>query len=159
MPTAKIESRASVLGHPLHPALIHFPIAALVMLVASDVAFVVAGDAFWARASYWLACVGVGFGVLSGIAGSIDLFTVRRIRKLVTAWAHGILAVMMLSLAAFNLMLRWEDAAVNIWPWGIYMSFLTLGLIKITGFLGAQLVYEYGVGVDVKEATQRDVRP
>ncbi|RUO34246.1 DUF2231 domain-containing protein [Aliidiomarina sanyensis] len=159
MPTAKIESRAAVLGHPVHPALIHFPIAALIMLVASDLAYVFTQDAFWARASYWLAFIGVMFGAISGLAGSIDLFTVRRIRKLVTAWAHGILAVMMLSLAACNFMLRWDDMAANIIPWGLYMSLLTAGLIKITGFLGAQLVYEYGVGVDITEATQRDVRP
>lgn len=159
MPTAKIESRAAIMGHPLHPALIHFPIAALIMLLASDLAYLFTADPFWARASFWLAAVGVLFGGISGLAGSVDLFTVARIRKLVTAWAHGLLAVMLLSLAAFNFLVRWHDAAANIWPWGLYMSALTVLLIKVTGFLGAQLVYEYGVGVDIQEATQRDVRP
>src|SRR5690554_2262146 len=96
-PHIKIESRASLRGHPLHPVLIHFPIAALVMLLFTDLAYVVTDDPFWSRAGYWLSLTGVVFGTLSGIAGAIDLFLVGRIRRLVTAWAHGILAVMMLS--------------------------------------------------------------
>lgn len=160
MPNAKIESRAALRGHPLHPVLIHFPIAALVMLLLSDLAFVFTGDLFWARAGFYLAATGATLGAVSGLAGAIDLFTVRRIRRLVTAWAHGILAVMLLSLAAFNFMLRWgPEPEALIMPWGLYTSLLTTLLISITGFLGGQLVYEYGVGVDVVEATTRDVKP
>lgn len=160
MPYAKIESRAAVKGHPLHPVLIHFPIAALLMLLLTDIVYLLSGDPFWARAGFYLAAVGVILGAVSGLAGSIDLFTVARIRRLVTAWAHGIMAVMLLSLAAFNFMLRWgPDPAALIFPWGLYVSLLTAGLISVTGLLGGQLVYEYGVGVDVVEATTRDVKP
>ncbi|RUO33238.1 DUF2231 domain-containing protein [Aliidiomarina soli] len=160
MPTAKIESRAALRGHPMHPVLIHFPIAALVMLLGSDIAYVWTEDYFWARAGLWLATIGTGFGALSGVAGAIDLFTVGPIRRLVTAWAHGILAVMLLSLAAFNLMLRWgDDPGALIMPWGLYISGLTALLINATGVLGGHLVYEYGVGVDIDEATGRDVKP
>lgn len=160
MPHAKIESRAALRGHPVHPVLIHFPIAALVMLLLSDITYIFTGDLFWARAGYYLAATGAIMGAVSGFAGAIDLFTVGRIRRLVTAWAHSILAVMMLSLAAFNFMLRWGgNPEVMIIPWGLYVSILTVLLINITGFLGGQLVYEYGVGVDIKEATQRDVKP
>ncbi|RUO31478.1 hypothetical protein CWE12_00290 [Aliidiomarina sedimenti] len=160
MPTAKIESRATLRGHPVHPVLIHFPIAALVMLLGTDIAYVWTEDYFWARAGLWLAAIGTGFGALSGVAGAIDLFTVGPIRRLVTAWAHGILAVMLLSLAAFNLMLRWgDDPSALIMPWGLYISGLTALLINATGVLGGHLVYEYGVGVDIDEATGRDVKP
>lgn len=160
MPYAKIESRAAIHGHPLHPLLIHFPIAALMMLVFTDILFWWTEDPFWARAGFYLAAAGTILGGISGLVGAIDLFTVARIRRLVTAWAHGILAVMLLSLAAFNFMLRWgPDPAALIVPWGIYTSLLTAALISITGLLGGQLVYEYGVGVDVEEATTRDVKP
>lgn len=156
----KIESRAALRGHPIHPVLIHFPIAALVMLLGSDLGYVITGDPFWARSGYWLSLIGAIVGAISGLAGAVDLFTVGRIRRLVTAWAHGILAVMMLSLAAFNFMLRWgDDPGALIMPWGLYTSVLTVLLINITGYLGGQLVYEYGVGVDIREATQRDVKP
>lgn len=159
MPKSPIRSRAALFGHPLHPALIHFPIATLLMLVGSDLGYLSTRDPFWARASLWLAGVGTVLGVLSGLAGTIDLVTVARIRRLVTAWAHGILAIMLLSLASFNFLLRLDDPVEHLLPWGLYMSLLTAALIKITGFLGAQLVYEYAVGVDFEEATTRDVKP
>jgi len=159
MAKSPIRSRAAVSGHPLHPALIHFPIAALLMLVGSDIGYLLTRDPFWARAGLWLAGVGVAGGAISGFAGAIDLVTVARIRRLVTAWAHGLLAVMLLSLASFNLLLRLDDMVAHLLPWGLYVSLLTAALIKVTGFLGAQLVYEYAVGVDVAEADSRDVKP
>lgn len=65
---------------------------------------------------------------------------------------------MLLSLAALNWLLRISsspDAAIS--PWGVYLSGITVMLIAATGFLGAQLVYEHAVGVDLEEAA--DKRP
>jgi uncharacterized membrane protein len=159
MPTEPIQSRAAIVGHPLHPVLIHFPVAALVALVGSDIAWLLTGDPFWARAGLWLAGVGALCGWVSGLAGLVDLVTVWRIRRLITAWCHAVLAVMLLSLASFNWLLRLGDPQAHIIPWGLYISLLTAALISATGFLGGRLVYEYAVGVDIEEALSRRVRP
>lgn len=58
MATEPILSHMAIRGHPLHPMLIHFPVAALLGLVATDLAYLFSGDYFWARASLWLAGVG-----------------------------------------------------------------------------------------------------
>jgi uncharacterized membrane protein len=158
MPMEAIHSRAAILGHPLHPVLIHFPVAALVGLVGSDAAWLLTGDYFWARAGLWLAGVGALGGWFSGLAGLVDLITVRRIRRLVTAWCHAILAVMLLSLASFNWLLRAGNPDANILPWGIYITLLTAALISATGYLGGRLVYEYAVGVDIQEAVSLNAR-
>lgn len=151
MPTDPILSRMTIRGHPLHPMLIHFPVAALMGLVATDLAYLFSNDDFWARASLWLAGVGALGGWLSGMAGLVDLTLVARIRRLVAAWCHAILAVMLLSLATLNWLLRFEQGVAQIVPWGLYLSLLTGLLIAVTGILGGQLVYEYGVGVDTDE--------
>lgn len=145
----------SIRGHPIHPMLIHFPVAALLMLLATDVAWVVTYDFFWARAGLWLAGVGAAGGWLSGLVGLIDLVTVPRIRRLVTAWCHSVIAVMLLSLASFNWLLRVDDPAEVILPWGLYVSALSALLIALAGFLGGRLVYEYAVGVDTGEAADK----
>ncbi len=150
-----IISRMAVLGHPIHPVLIHFPVAALIGLVATDLAWILTGDYFWARAGLWLAGVGAAGGALSGLAGLVDLVTVARIRRLVTAWSHAILAVMLLSLACLNWLLRIRAPDTAILPWGLTVSLLTALLIAITGYLGGRLVYEYAVGVDVEEAAEK----
>ena len=145
-----IISRMSIVGHPIHPMLIHFPVAALLGLIATDFAYIYTKDFFWARAGFWLAVVGTLGGAVSGLIGLIDLIAVARIRRLITGWCHATFAITMLSLATFNWMLRMPDPAVNILPVGIYMSLLTVVLIFLTSIMGGQLVYEYGVGVDIK---------
>lgn len=149
-PRQPIASRMAIAGHPVHPALVHFPVAALLGLVASDAAFIHTGDPFWARMSLWLAGVGALGGWVAALIGALDWLSVRKIRGMVSASIHGVLAVMMLSLATFNWLLRVDEAAAPVWPWGIYVSVLTAGLIAVTSALGGVLVYEYGVGVDVE---------
>lgn len=148
-PPYTIASRAALLGHPVHPMLIHFPVAALMALAASDLAFLYTDDPFWARAGLWLAGVGAFGGWLASIAGAIDLFTVRRIRWLIVGWCHAILAVMMLSVASLNWLLRFGEAAAVL-PCGLYLSLLTAVLIGAASALGGRLVYEHAVGVDLE---------
>lgn len=150
-----IISRMSIMGHPIHPVLIHFPVAALLMLVGADLGYLYTGDFFWARGGLWLAGVGAAGGWISGLIGLIDLVSMPRIRQLITAWSHAIIAVMLLSLASFNWLLRLGQPDAVIWPWGLGASLLTAALIAAAGFLGGRLVYEYAVGVDTDEAEER----
>lgn len=150
MAHSPIPSRMAIAGHPIHPMLIHFPVAALIALVASDIAFVFSGDEFWARASLWLAGVGAFGGWFAGLIGLVDLLTVSKIRRLVTAWSHAIVAVMLLSAASCNWLLRFSDMTGWVQPWGLAVSLLTAVLIALAGILGGQLVYEHGVGVDTE---------
>ncbi|WP_319022079.1 DUF2231 domain-containing protein, partial [Halomonas sp. 3D7M] len=77
-PQRSIKSRAALAGHPLHPVMIHFPVAALMALVASDLAYWYTQDPFWLRSGLWLAGVGAFGGWIASVAGIIDLVTVAR---------------------------------------------------------------------------------
>lgn len=149
-----ISSKMSIGGHPIHPMLIHFPVAALLGLIGTDLAYVLTGDAFWARAGIWLVGVGVIGGWLSGTVGLLDLLLVKKIRRLVTAWCHAILAVMLLSLATLNWLLRIGQADAAILPWGLYLSLVCGALIALTSLFGGQLVYDHAIGVDYEEAPE-----
>ncbi len=154
-----IISKFAIRGHPIHPLIIHFPIATLICLLGSDIGYALTGDFFWARASLWLAGVGTFVGWLAGMAGFIDLVSLPRVRRLVTAWSHAILAVMLLSLTTLNWLLRVAQPDAYILPWGLYLSLVGAGLIAGTGYLGALLVYEFAVGVDVEEAAPMLEKP
>lgn len=108
-PQRSIKSRASLAGHPLHPVMIHFPVAALMALVACDIAYWYTQDTFWLRGGLWLAGVGAFGGWIASVAGIIDLVSVARIRRLITGWSHAIVAVVMLSLASLNWLLRFTE--------------------------------------------------
>ncbi|MGM0421519.1 MAG: DUF2231 domain-containing protein [Pseudomonadota bacterium] len=142
-----IDSRMSIRGHPIHSMLVHFPVAALLGLIATDGAFLYTQDFFWARASLWLAGVGAIGGWISGLVGFIDLVSVRNIRRLITGWCHAVLAVLLLSLASFNWLLRVGDAGASIMPMGFYISLLSGFVMAVTANLGGRLVYEHAVGV------------
>ncbi|WP_368408533.1 DUF2231 domain-containing protein [Caldimonas mangrovi] len=148
---APIRSRAAIAGHPLHPMMIHFPVAALLGLVAVDVAYLMSRDPFWARAGLWLAGVGAAGGWIASLAGLVDLVTVAPVRRLVTGWCHAVIAVMMLSLASMNWLLRFGDDQALVIPWGLYVSLLTAAMIALAAYLGGRLVYEHAVGVDTEE--------
>lgn len=154
-PMQPILSRMAFAGHPIHPMLIHFPVAALLGLVASDAAFLYTGDPFWARVSVWLAGVGSTGGAIAGLIGFLDWVSVPRIRAMVSASCHAIFAVMMLSLATFNWLLRLDDPATPIWPVGLLVSLFTAGIIAVASALGGILVYEFGVGVGVEVEMKR----
>ena len=149
-PRQPIASSMAIFGHPVHPMLVHFPVAALLGLVASDVAFIYTEDSFWARLGLWLAGVGSIGGWIAALFGFLDWLVVRKIRAMVSASIHGILAITMLSLASFNWIWRLDDAIAPILPWGIYVSVLTAAMIAVTSALGGILVFEYGVGVDME---------
>lgn len=128
--------------------MIHFPVAALLGLVGTDIGWLVVGDPFWARAGLWLAGVGAVGGWVASLAGLVDLLSVARVRRLVVAWAHALLAVMMLSLASLNWALRLVgDSAAAILPWGLALTLLTAAFIALAAYLGGRLVYEKTVGV------------
>ncbi|MFO7705969.1 MAG: DUF2231 domain-containing protein [Halopseudomonas sp.] len=155
MASASIISKMSIHGHPLHPMVIHFPVAALLGLIGTDIAYVLTGDFFWARAGLWLAGIGVLGGWVSGTIGLLDLIIVEQIRRLITAWCHAILAVMLLSVATLNWLSRLGSPETLIMPWGLYLSLLGGLLIALTSFLGGQLVYDHAVGVALDKPAQR----
>jgi uncharacterized membrane protein len=147
-PPEPIASLAALGRHPLHPMLIHFPIAALVGLVGADAALWFSGDPFWARAGLWLAGVGAFGGWIAGLVGMIDLLAVARIREKITAWSHALVAVMLLSLASLNWLLRYRgEISVETVVAGTGLSLLGAVLIGLAGRLGSRLVYEQAVGV------------
>ncbi|WP_304639454.1 DUF2231 domain-containing protein [Pseudomonas sp.] len=142
-----IPSKMAIFGHPIHPQLVHFPVALLLSVVLTDILYIWSEDFFWARAGIWLAGAGALGAWVAGIVGMLDLVLVPAIRRLITAWSHAILAVMLISVASLNWLSRIAAPDEAIWPWGMYLSVLSALLIASAAFLGGILVYDHGVGV------------
>jgi uncharacterized membrane protein len=140
-------TKVAVAGHPIHPMLVTFPIAFLSGTLGSDLAFLYFGDLFWARMSLWLVGAGTVMGVLAGIAGTVELLAIAGIRRRAAAWSHFITAVMLLALSFTNWMLRIGDPAAAVWPLGLYLSVVMMGMLAIAGWLGGHLVFEHQVGI------------
>jgi uncharacterized membrane protein len=142
------ETVVSVAGHPLHPMLVTFPIAFLLGAFATDVVFLYEGDPFWARMSFWLIGAGTFMGFIAGTTGTVELLSVRGIRRRPAAWHHFVASVMLLSVAVANWLWRLDDPAAAILPWGIALSFMTALLVSFAGWLGGTLVFEHRIGIE-----------
>lgn len=67
-----MRSRANVKAHPLHPALIPFPLAFLTGAVAFDVLALAWGRAAFGTTAAHLAVAGIATGLLAAVPGVID---------------------------------------------------------------------------------------
>lgn len=147
-----VRSTASILGHPIHPMLVPFPIAFLVGAFVSDLIFWGTGDAFWARASLYLVIAGLVTGVAAAVAGLTDFMTIDRAREHLAGWVHFLGNGAVLLLALIRTLLSWGDPAASVLPWGIVLSALMAGLLILTGWMGGELAYRYKIGVIEGEA-------
>ena len=140
-------STASVAGHPIHPALVGFPIALFVATLVCDIVYVSNGNPDWARAAEWLVGFGVITGLLAALFGLIDLLGDRRIRALSVAWIHAGLNVLAVLISLYSFWIRdsWPEARVQ--PTGLVLSIIVVLLLLVTGWLGGEMVFKHRVGV------------
>lgn len=142
-----VESRFAINKHPVHPMLVVYPNAFLSVLLPTDLLYLWLRAPFWAEATFWLAAAGLGLGLLAATVGALDMFSIRVVRRHISAWNHLIAGVMLLALAAANVWLRWPDPEAAVYPWGVMLAGVTLVSVMIVGWLGGTLSFRHGIGV------------
>ena len=148
-------STAKIFGHPIHPMLVPFPIAFLVGALLTDIAYCQWGG-MWAYASSWLIGVGIVMALVAAIFGFTDYFGEPRIRRLRVANYHliGNLTAVILSIA--NFLVHNRDGAAAVIPTGMTLSAIVVVLLLFNGWMGWEMVYRHGVGIDPKPETRRE---
>lgn len=127
--------------------LVTFPIAFLMSVVATDLAWIATGDFFWLRLSMWLAGVGAIAGAVAGVAGTIELLLIPGVRRRGVSWSHFVAAVMLISVAFTNWYLRLAGGEDMVIPWAFTLSVLGAVLVAVAGWLGGNLVFDHRIGV------------
>jgi uncharacterized membrane protein len=136
---------------PIHPMLVHFPIALLLLSVTADLAAFFA-DIQTLRDTAWWSLLGAAVsGVFTVLAGLYDMRRAQ-LQEEVHARVHRHMKVGLTLLAAL--------AGLTLWRWTIHTSpesavgwsylaaaLLVAGLTVLQGWLGGELVYSDGVFV------------
>jgi len=136
-----------VLGHPLHPALVHFPIALLLSATIADVAWM-AGITGFVHIGAVLMAAGLAAGLLAMGAGMVD-FT--RLDPAVVP--HALRHMTAVGLAwlgyAVALYLRREalSGTETLSAATVAISIVSALVLALGGWLGGRLVYTFGAGV------------
>ncbi len=146
-----VATTAKIAGHPIHPMLIPFPIALLVAAFASDIAYSLTFDAFWARSSFWSLVASVVMAAAAAAAGIADFLGNARIRSMTDAWQHMIGNLVAVTVAAANLVLRWTTGVESVLPVGIWLSGMVVVILVYTGWKGGSLVYHHRIGMQPQE--------
>jgi uncharacterized membrane protein len=143
-----MESRAKLLGHPVHPMLIVFPLGLLATAVIFDVITLATRDGTWSGMAYYLIAAGVIGGLLAAVFGLIDWLAIPSgtRAKAIGLW-HGAGNVLVVALFAASWLLR-RGIPNTPGTLGLALSFAGVGLALVTGWLGGELVDRLGVGVD-----------
>src|SRR5512132_2463540 len=67
-----MRAKARLLGHPIHPMLIVFPLGLLSVAAIFDIIYISTHNGHWADLSYWMIASGVIGGLIAAVFGLID---------------------------------------------------------------------------------------
>jgi uncharacterized membrane protein len=144
-----MESRLKLLGHPVHPMLIVFPLGLLATAVVFDVLYVITSNRDLATFSFWAMVAGIVGGLLAAVFGLLDWMAIPKDTRARRIGAiHGVGNVVVVGLFALSLLTRWNSPAYlpDILP--LVFALLGAGLALFTAWLGGELVYRLRVAVD-----------
>jgi uncharacterized membrane protein len=140
-------STARIGSHPIHPMLITMPVTFFIGALLSDLAYWGNGELFWSTASRWLLGAGLATAALAAAAGLTDFLGDRRIRAISAAWQHLFANLALVALQLVNLVLRLDRGADVVVPTGLVLSAIGVAILAFSGWKGATMVYDHGVGV------------
>jgi uncharacterized membrane protein len=147
--TPRMESRAKLFGHAIHPMLIVFPLGLLVTAVIFDVVHLITDRSGFAVAAAYMIAAGIVGGLVAAVFGLVDWLPIpsgtraKRIGAL-----HGVGNVVVVALFAISWLLRvgadeWRPGAL-----ALVFSFAGVAVGGVTAWMGGELVERLGVGVD-----------
>jgi uncharacterized membrane protein len=144
-----MESKAKLLGHPIHPMLIVLPLGLFIAAVVFDALYLWRGSPTFAAVGYWNIAGGIIGGLLAAVFGLVDWLAIpagTRAKRI--GLLHGGTNVVVVLLFAFVWWTRSTatDMVVSTNLFLIEVVALVLG--SVAGWLGGELVDRLGVGVD-----------
>ena len=149
-----MSSPASIMGHPIHPMLVPLPIGLWVFSLVSDLIFATGlGGPVWNDVAFYTMAGGIVGALLAAVPGLIDLLSLEDSRAKKVGVFHLTINLVVVGLYAVNLWLRLGSAPGARLP--IALSMVAAILLSVSGWLGGELVFRHGVGVE----SRPDVSP
>ncbi len=136
-------SRASVMKHPIHPMLVPFPIALWIFSLISDVVYGLGwGGMLWNQ-----------MALAAAVPGLIDYLSMSDQQTSKIAKAHMIVNLTIVGVFIAGLWLRTMLRPGAGLP--VVLSVIGVALLGFSGWLGGELVYVHGVGVESSPESSR----
>ena len=144
-----MKSKASVAGHPIHPVLIPFPLALWVTSFVVDILFYFLRHPTLLVIAKFMIAAGCLGAIAAAIPGIIDWLAIKNGDvKRVANW-HARLnfaALVVFAISLFLRMGRYSELVGRRLAVPFLLSLVGVILISISGWLGGELVFRYGIG-------------
>src|SRR3954469_8431297 len=136
-----MESRAKLLGHPVHPMLIVVPLGLFIGAVVFDAVHLWRGSAVMAQVAYWNIAGGIVGGLLAAVFGLIDWLAIPAgTRAKGVGLLHGAINLVVVLMFAFVWWSR-SDVSGLVANNGLFLlEVVALLLGSVSGWLGGELV-------------------
>lgn len=135
--------------HPLHPMIVHFPIACWSLATLGDLLSIFIDLQFDKSIAISIA-IGCSIAIIAMIAGFMESLKISKKDKIKiekTLDMHMYLAMTCWCLYVFSLMRRWDNGhLIPVSTLGLISSFTGFICLAFVGIKGGDLVYKYGVG-------------
>jgi Predicted membrane protein len=145
-----MSTKASISGHPIHAMLVAFPISLWTTSVAVDVFYYFMRNSALIIISRFLLAAGCIGAIAAAVFGIIDWLGLqdREVKRVANWHARlNIAALVIFSISFYLRMQRNGHIVGHHLTIPFLISFVGLVLIGISGWLGGELVYKHGVGV------------
>lgn len=142
-----MESKAKLLGHPVHQMLVAFPLGLLGASVLFDTVARFADMPVMVEVAYWTMAAGVIGGLLAAPFGTRDWLAIPAGTRAKSIGAmHGLGNVLVLLLFLSSWLMR-RDAADHMTTAATALAWCGFVIALFTAWLGGELVDRLGVGV------------
>jgi len=144
-----MESRAKILGHPIHPMLIVLPLGLFIGAVVFDAIYLWRGSSTVATVGYWNIAGGIAGGLLAAVFGLVDWLAIPAgtRAKSIGLWHAGANVLAILGFA-FVWWTRYSSGQLATTTGLFTIEVIALVVGAVGGWLGGELVDRLGVGVD-----------
>ena len=147
-----MKTKASFAGEPIHPMLVHYPIALWTTSVITDSAFYVQRNSSLLLISKFLIAAGIVGALLAALPGLVDWTTIKDPAAKKTGNLHLVLNLSALLLFSVSLYLRMKNYGAPLVGFHLKVPFV----VSLAGWLdmaiaasfGGKLVYIHRMGVD-----------
>jgi uncharacterized membrane protein len=137
---------ASIAKHPIHPMIVVLPMGLWIFSLVADLIVAAGWRTPWHEVAIYTMAGGILGAVMAAVPGLIDFFSITDSKSRSVAFYHLTVNLAGTAIFALNLYLRATTDTAAFLPVGL--SLAGIGLIGVGGWLGGELVYIHGMGVD-----------
>ena len=149
-----------LLGHPIHPLLIHFPTALLPMDLGLSVLYLSTGNESFYQAGTYCLWAGAVLGLLAMATGIVDLTSLPRSNKkaFTLGLYHGFVNGGLLLVFAVIAYKAWQvfPSPFLAGKTGVVLKAVLVFSLFVGNYLGGRLIYTYHIGINFKKGTDEN---